>query len=407
MNVQIQNIKTALDCLMAFFILLAAYFKLRDSWQNAKDREATRAKYGALWRKIDQSGVLEIPEKIIIKSLEFKDTFGDIILKISGDFKTQQRWMIEYYSVTLFLSIGNYLISFNLFIVHFVVLLGFHIYRFAFGEKLLLINRWFVFWLEISFNTAIFALCFSGLTKWLSLATQLSIIQLTILSILLLPALGFVFVWLLIQVVTVFDILFPDNLTDEEDRLFSIVGYVFGISLPLSMISLLIGHYFSPDAYIPKTTQMLLFNLLFDALTLATTYFMLSRSVGSKKRFPISVAVMLDIFFAGIFACLSLFFGLYLTNNSLSFYESVNVLIGLKQDGSSFEIGPYFWIMHTTFIPTFIYTSIILISLIGKGIVLPFAKIVKRGEVIEKPHDLTAMTFTFIAVSLGLVTKLL
>jgi len=79
--------------------------------------------------------------------------------------------------------------------------------------------------------------------------------------------------------------------------------------------------------------------------------------------------------------------------------------VALSPDGGHFEIGPYFWAMHTTFIPTLLYLILITLCWVGKLLVLPVASILSRGAVVEKPHHLTAGVFLFIAAVFGVIGK--
>lgn len=93
---------------------------------------------------------------------------------------------------------------------------------------------------------------------------------------------------------------------------------------------------------------------------------------------------------AGALACGSVYFGVIGTANSLSVRQTLNVLVGLSAGGTGWEIGPYFWAMHTTFIPTLFYLSVILLCWIGKLLVLPVAGVLSKGSAVDKPHHLTA-----------------
>jgi hypothetical protein len=47
--------------------------------------------------------------------------------------------------------------------------------------------------------------------------------------------------------------------------------------------------------------------------------------------------------------------------------------------------------------------SIILVCWIAKIVILPVTKVLKRGGVVDEPHDLTAITFALIAVICGAI----
>jgi len=80
----------------------------------------------------------------------------------------------------------------------------------------------------------------------------------------------------------------------------------------------------------------------------------------SKPTLSIPIAIILDVVLAGVLACLALWIGLLLTpGQSIDALGALRVLIGMTPDGSDWSFGPYFWVMHTTFLPTLFYLSII------------------------------------------------
>ena len=110
---------------------------------------------------------------------------------------------------------------------------------------------------------------------------------------------------------------------------------------------------------------------------------------------------------AALLACLSLYLGLLGSDNALSIKETLNVLIARAPAGTTYELGPYFWAMHTTFIPTIMYLIVIALAYIGKLIILPIFHVFRKGRELEKPHDLTAGVFAFVAVLFVAISRLL
>ena len=180
---------------------------------------------------------------------------------------------------------------------------------------------------------------------------------------------------------------------------------VFGTccSFPLTLLSLFIGKLASPDGWIPQTLQMLFSNVLCDGITIAATFWLLALAVEPRKKLPIPIAVVLDIIVAALLACASLYFGLVGTDHALSIGQVLRVLVALSPESSGFETGPCFWAMYTTFIPTLIYASIILMCYLAKLLVLPVAHILFKGKESEKPHHLMAALFALVAVIFGVL----
>jgi len=168
--------------------------------------------------------------------------------------------------------------------------------------------------------------------------------------------------------------------------------FIFSLSVILTLFSLMIGHSFMPDFWVPKTTRMIISNFLFDFFTIYTTIFLLRWAVKKKSTYRIPMAIVIDIFFSAIFACFALYFGLIFSDKSLSIIETLNVLIAKSPDGNTFQYGPYFWVMHTTFIPTAIYLLLIIFSWLVKIILIPAVYIF--GE-LEKQNPLYVFSVIF------------
>lgn len=149
------------------------------------------------------------------------------------------------------------------------------------------------------------------------------------------------------------------------------VLFIIFASFMITLTSFLIGNLIHSNLWIPKTTLMLISNMIFDILTIYITIYILRWAIRDQKIYKIPVAVLMDIFFASLLACFSLFFGLIFSDKSLSIMEILNIFIAKSPDGNNFEFGPYFWVMHTTFIPTVLYLQMIIFSWFVKIILIP------------------------------------
>lgn len=92
-----------------------------------------------------------------------------------------------------------------------------------------------------------------------------------------------------------------------------------------------------------------------------------------RKRFRLRpvVVVIGDAFLAVIYAYGSIFFGYAFTKDAVGLDYLNTLFVGGYNDGHFDEIGPMFWIMHTTFIPTVIVLSVILVIVFGAFVVSP------------------------------------
>ncbi len=169
------------------------------------------------------------------------------------------------------------------------------------------------------------------------------------------------------------------------------------ISFSVTLLALLVGHLANPNAWVPQEIPILVSNVIFDGLTLVATLLILERAIGPKKLFSIPIAIIIDVLISAIFASASLWCGLKFTEHPIALQETLNILVAHSLDGSHWEIGPYFWAMHTTFIPTMIYLSIIFLCWLAKLIYKPINWFFYRGKE-SNPFGLTAALFGLLAV---------
>jgi len=141
--------------------------------------------------------------------------------------------------------------------------------------------------------------------------------------------------------------------------------------------------------------SILFSNVIFDLLTVFITYFILKREL-NNRRF-LFLFISLDIIMSACFSIYSIYFGLLGTEQSIDLLEATRMLIGLSPDGSMWQFGSYFWAMHTTFIPTLIYLSVLILMIIAKYITIPVANFFYRASVTEDPY----MMYAFFYVTLS------
>lgn len=169
------------------------------------------------------------------------------------------------------------------------------------------------------------------------------------------------------------------------------------LSLTITLFALWLGKLSSPESWIPQNIQMIISNILFDGVTLVVTFSILTWAISKNELVRIPIAIFVDVIIAAILACCALYFGLIATENALSFQEVINILLGKSQNGDRIELGPYFWAMHTTFLPTVIYLAIILGTWLGKMLLTPIRWFFGKGYEHKNPLALTAALFTLLA----------
>lgn len=178
------------------------------------------------------------------------------------------------------------------------------------------------------------------------------------------------------------------------------------ISFSVTLAALLIGHTAHSNAWVPQRIPMLLSNVLFDGLTLVVTLFILGLAIKPESCLSIPLAVILDAALAAVFACGSLWCGLRFTEHPVTLRETLNVLIIRSTNGSCWEIGPLFWAMHTTFGPTAVYLTVILLCWLAKFIYRPINWVFYRGKS-SNPFGLTVALFSCVAAMLFGISMLM
>jgi hypothetical protein len=176
------------------------------------------------------------------------------------------------------------------------------------------------------------------------------------------------------------------------------------LSLMVTLLALSIGHAAVPAAHVPKTAQMLLSNVICDGLTIYSTFVILRFCLNSLSDFTVFFYVIVDLGVSAILACLSLYIGLVGTEHELGLRQVLRVLAGHSVDGARWEIGPYFWAMHTTFIPTALCMFFVLLAVTGKIICKISMRYAEVASAHKRPFALTsALCGVFVAFFAGAV----
>ena len=220
------------------------------------------------------------------------------------------------------------------------------------------------------------------------------------------PTLLTIGVYKVIQVVRRGDVELLERLAEDEElkskvmaRASVLHSFAIGVSLSfvVTILALLIGHIGSPDSWIPMTMQMLISNLLFDGFTMVTTFSLLGWYLQRRSSKRLFGAVAADIVACGILACLSLYFALVFTDQALSFNEVARILVALSPNQNEYDLGPYFWAMHSTFLPTLIYVGILLLCWFGKELLLVVRWFFLINAESKRPLELTSCLLGVLA----------
>ena len=217
-----------------------------------------------------------------------------------------------------------------------------------------------------------------------------------------LPTIMAVGVYKLVQMIRNRDFEALTKMPEDEElrsrfqyKMSTLQSFAIGVSFSfvVTILALLIGHVGSPESWIPMTMQMLISNLLFDGFTMVATFWLLGWYLQKQSFMKLPAIIVIDIVACAVLACLSLYFALIFTDQELTFNEIIRVLIALSPNKSGYVLGPYFWVMHSTFLPTLIYLTILLICWLGKGVAVFVVWFLSINAVNDKPMALTGALF--------------
>ncbi len=392
------TLKLLFGVMASIFALLAALFTFFDSVKD-KDQLKIQEWCGHKWYLIRTSRWRNLPEIIISEILSLKATFERIILIKIFNAKYFPLFLLAYLPlilVPILFQWGNKSIlvicSSAFFGGVYIAMLYYKYYAeiipVGFAVRILAILEYITFrFYFIRLILVCYAVFFIIVGPFLLVSATLmqNIFIASILMFLLLPA-------MCLFLIPVFSLL-SDGSNYKFDLAFSISA-----SFTVTCWALALGHIAEPNHYVPQTIQMFLSNVIFDSFTLLATIFLLGWSLECNSLSRIPKVIVLDILLAALFALSSLYFGLLMTDHQLSILQIFYVLAGYAPEGDKLQIGPYFWAMHTAFIPTLTYLLLILIFWFGKLVVIPIDKFLGIAKSHKQPLKITATLLTLVSV---------
>ena len=149
-----------------------------------------------------------------------------------------------------------------------------------------------------------------------------------------------------------------------------------------------------------QTKKLWILNIVGDAITVLVTYRILRFFYKRSNPAILLLAIILDIITAAMLAFGSLYVGLLGTDRELTILEVWNILWFKCRDGSVYGIDEFFWIMHTTFIPTLLYLSVIFVLSLAKYPATWIIDYLSNAKEADKPHYYTGMVFALISASI-------
>lgn len=392
-------VKIILGMGSAMFAILAAVFACIEARRD-ENFESDRMMFHTIWKNIHSSRWITLPENVISWLLETERRLSKL-----PQYLIDKEWFIQkvifiILPITLLIACWCYWsiwIGLLFFIISFplsalfisgkaddVINLG------DFSESCMMI------YVGICFT-------FCGVIVIL-LSLSVAVHFAVLLMLILLPIIWFIFlgpVFVLFLIVERSKKFKNKNIDVFLESNLPPVAMALAISFTITYLAFLLGSIGKPDAPLPKTFQMLVSNVIFDGATMLVTLLILKWAISKSFFLRLPFTITVDILIAGILACFSLYFGLVFTKNALTLKEVVNVLIARSPNGSEFELSPYFWAMHTSFLPTLFYLSLILLCWTGKVILQPIVWFFGLGRTLKNPLKLTITVMTLFSVLLG------
>jgi hypothetical protein len=386
----IWTIKVILGVLGGLFGVLAAVLGFCETAQNEK-YDDTKAWFGAKWQSINRSRWLTLPERVVRWFIQAGEAAW--LVPVGGVVFHQGWWLYTILTLPPFsmflvcLYYLGWLAAICFIVLAFIIML--------LGGLLSKTNPR----LATSITGVFIAVVYlSAAMFWTYMLLQLRVYYAVPVMLVLFPVFWAMFsasvIWLKYSI--------AGEVRGPTGNLI-LFGFGVVIGFTVTFVALMIGHAADPSAYVPQTFQMLTSNVLFDGLTMVVTFAILSWAVGRGWLFSIPLAVFLDLVAAVVLACCSLYFALVNTEHALSVRELLWVLVAHSPDGSRVELSPYFWTMHTTFLPTFAYLALILVTWFAKLLLTPVRWFFGKGHEHKSPLKLTAALCTTISVIFGLL----
>ena len=294
------------------FGILSAYQKWQDVRQTKREKKRVKESYYRFWLKLRNTGILDLPKLGIRWFLQLESRFSQYFERIFFFFLNKDYHQKESKTHK---GIGSYLTY---------VLIGFFVkYGWVFTLVALLPLIWMVLFLRFHHKLkegrqflliyVLTTLVFVSMSLWgtflcLEAALTLSAnsfgdYALFAIFLVAIPLLGIHFKDMLGWLLSLLNL----SLSEKVANPYVVFNFAYAaaLSLVVTTLAFLIGKVSEPDAVGIYSVQFYLSNMLFDALTLTATFFILKRALASEKGWVLLLGILLDLLLATIFAFLS------------------------------------------------------------------------------------------------------
>lgn len=389
-------LKVGFGSVAGFFAFLAALFAFLNILKDEKQKPV-KDWFGKYWDKVNNSRWLSLPNKIIKFVLSVERLINETPKWLVSN-RRANKWIA---CVALMLCpIAIYGLWGKGVVIGYVIIMPLMILYVAWGMATEAISdRAVNYFLYISL-----AFCFCVIAyALLYIIFAVPLLYATVVALLSAP------LFCVLSVGPIFVIAAIERMIAKNDKKYVYemleeyyMPFMLGVALSITITyaSFVIGMQAIPSSYIPRTAQMLFSNIIFDGLTMVITVNVLRHAISKPGVFRIPLAVIVDVLAAGLLACCSLYFGLVGTSYALDYQQILYVLIGKSPDGTILQLGPYFWAMHTTFLPTLFYLLVIVIAWFAKALLILVSMFFGEAHQHRNPFKLTATLCTVFSTLL-------
>jgi hypothetical protein len=245
---------------------------------------------------------------------------------------------------------------------------------------------------------------------WFSLVVAVPPGAALIWSLILFPLAGTATLWGVGPLVLSADRLLAVDQPAETQRVAATTAgglILFGLSASLSvwvsLLAITLGNTLEPLASIHQTKRLIVVNAVLDGLTVLLTLSCLDRGVKSDKAFSIPIAIAQAVLAGAAFACLSLWLGV----RSMSHSDVWHVFLAHAPNGEKWQVGPYFWAMHSTFLPLAFYGGVVALCWCGKAAIETLELFFRRAQHEDiNGLNMTSRFLALVATAMGLAASL-
>lgn len=196
----------------------------------------------------------------------------------------------------------------------------------------------------------------------------------------------------------------------RDKRLHLVPSPVFALAVVtgiwITVLALHIGHALEPTMWVPRTLRLFVCNAVCDGLTVIITLKALEISIRHSKVLFIPLALVVSVALAATLGLGSMWCALVWTGHDVRLVSLLYAFVGRSPAGSRWQFGPNFCVMNTTFLPITTFAIFVAVCWLAKTFLIPVRWFFGKGQHRDiNPLALTAGLLGLIAVGLSVVRQ--